>query len=171
MGVGFLVIGRKRPGFDAAWGAAMEAAVRASVDPWLFPCFWPATAVVDDASLAPGDCRGAAGRLRSPRGFAAHHGRRAAGAAAGATLGRSGRLLGHARAARLAPGQFLLAGGNARLRLDVSPASAGPSKSFTAIRRPSRPCNNWPTACDWRRSAVDFGGARSAWWASTPPAS
>jgi L-fucose isomerase-like protein len=46
-----LVIGRKRPGFDAAWGAAMEAAVRASVDPWLFPCFWPATAVVDDASL------------------------------------------------------------------------------------------------------------------------
>ncbi len=47
----FLVIGRKRPGFDAEWGKRMEEeAYRAAVE-WGLDPFRPQTRVVDDATL------------------------------------------------------------------------------------------------------------------------
>ena len=49
--VGFLVIGRKRPGFDVQWGQQIEAAVWAAAAEMDLEPFRPPTRVVDDASL------------------------------------------------------------------------------------------------------------------------
>jgi hypothetical protein len=49
--VALLVIGRKRPGFDALWGRQVEQEARSALESWRFPCFWSPTPVVDDASL------------------------------------------------------------------------------------------------------------------------
>ena len=49
--VGFLVIGRKRPGFDPEWGAEIEALAWAAVTELNLAPFRPPTRAVDDASL------------------------------------------------------------------------------------------------------------------------
>lgn len=49
--VGLLFLGRKRPGFDMDWGAAMERQVRDAVRRSPFEVFEPPQKAVDDASL------------------------------------------------------------------------------------------------------------------------
>jgi L-fucose isomerase-like protein len=49
--VGFLVIGRKRPGFDVEWGQEIEAALWTAVGEMDLEPFRPPTRVVDDATL------------------------------------------------------------------------------------------------------------------------
>ena len=46
-----VVIGRKRPGFDAAWGQQVEQSARAAVGACLPDPFWTPSRAVDDASL------------------------------------------------------------------------------------------------------------------------
>jgi L-fucose isomerase-like protein len=49
--LGLLFLGRKRPGFDPAWGARMEQQVRAAVASTVFEVVEPPEKVVDDPSL------------------------------------------------------------------------------------------------------------------------
>ncbi len=49
--IGFLVIGRKRPGFDVDWASQMEAAAWAAVGAMQLDAFRPQTRAVDDGSI------------------------------------------------------------------------------------------------------------------------
>ena len=51
IGLGLVFLGRKRPGFDPEWGAAMAQRVRAAVSSTDFQFFEPPQKVVDDGSL------------------------------------------------------------------------------------------------------------------------
>lgn len=49
--VGVIFLGRKRPGFDQAWGEQMEARVRTRLSLLDFPVYEPSAKAVDDVSL------------------------------------------------------------------------------------------------------------------------
>ena len=57
--LGLLFLGRKRPGFDMEWGAAMELKVREAVNQSTFEAFEPSEKAVDETSLRKvvGECK------------------------------------------------------------------------------------------------------------------
>ena len=57
--LGLLFLGRKRPGFDMEWGAAMELKVREAVNQSTFEVFEPSEKAVDETSLRKvvGECK------------------------------------------------------------------------------------------------------------------